>query len=161
MPAHGWQRTSGTMTGIMVDMIRTFAGEFETALDVHSDEMIRAAIHTVRRSRHSERVRAYSEAKGEVLRWHSLSDVSPVLSVTGWILIIVGLASLFITMAGFGLRRSLGQEVNVLKQSGFYRLSRNPQIVASALAVIGYAMLWPSWHTLGWVVLYGAVVVLQ
>ncbi|UCC64410.1 MAG: hypothetical protein JSV36_04955, partial [Anaerolineae bacterium] len=42
----------------------SFAGEFETVLDVHSDEMIRAAIHTVRHSRHSERVRAYSQAKG-------------------------------------------------------------------------------------------------
>jgi phosphohistidine swiveling domain-containing protein len=42
----------------------SFAGEFETVLDVHSDEMIRTAIHTVRHSRHSERVRAYSVAKG-------------------------------------------------------------------------------------------------
>lgn len=42
----------------------SFAGEFETVLDVHTDEMIRAAIRTVRQSRHSERVRAYSEAKG-------------------------------------------------------------------------------------------------
>jgi phosphohistidine swiveling domain-containing protein len=44
--------------------IASFAGEFETVLDVHSDEMIRVAIHTVRHSRHSERVRAYSDAKG-------------------------------------------------------------------------------------------------
>ncbi len=42
----------------------SFAGEFETVLDVHSDEVVREAIRTVRRSRHSERVRAYSEAKG-------------------------------------------------------------------------------------------------
>ncbi len=42
----------------------SFAGEFETVLDVHSDEMIREAIHTVRRSRHSERVQVYSEAHG-------------------------------------------------------------------------------------------------
>jgi pyruvate,water dikinase len=42
----------------------SFAGEFETVLDVHTDEMIRAAIHTVRQSRHSDRVRAYSQAKG-------------------------------------------------------------------------------------------------
>jgi phosphohistidine swiveling domain-containing protein len=42
----------------------SFAGEFETVLDVHSDDMIREAIRTVRRSRHSERVRAYSEAQG-------------------------------------------------------------------------------------------------
>jgi len=42
----------------------SFAGEFETVLDVHTDEMIREAIRTVRRSGQSERVRAYSEAKG-------------------------------------------------------------------------------------------------
>jgi len=42
----------------------SFAGEFETVLDVHSDEMVREAIRTVRRSGESERVRAYSEAKG-------------------------------------------------------------------------------------------------
>jgi phosphohistidine swiveling domain-containing protein len=42
----------------------SFAGEFETVLDVHSDEMVKEAILRVRSSRHSERVRAYSEAKG-------------------------------------------------------------------------------------------------
>jgi pyruvate,water dikinase len=42
----------------------SFAGEFETVLDVHSDEMVREAIRTVCRSRHSERVRVYSEARG-------------------------------------------------------------------------------------------------
>jgi pyruvate,water dikinase len=40
----------------------SFAGEFETVLDVSADEDIRAAIHTVRRSRHSARVQAYSQA---------------------------------------------------------------------------------------------------
>jgi phosphohistidine swiveling domain-containing protein len=42
----------------------SFAGEFETVLDVRTDEAVRAAIHAVRRSRHSERVRAYSRARG-------------------------------------------------------------------------------------------------
>jgi phosphohistidine swiveling domain-containing protein len=42
----------------------SFAGEFETVLDVHSDERVQAAIETVRHSRHAERVLAYSEAKG-------------------------------------------------------------------------------------------------
>ena len=42
----------------------SFAGEFETVLDVHTDEMVREAIHTVRRSRRYDRVRAYSEARG-------------------------------------------------------------------------------------------------
>jgi phosphohistidine swiveling domain-containing protein len=42
----------------------SFAGEFETVLEVHADEMIRQAIQAVRRSRHSERVRVYSQARG-------------------------------------------------------------------------------------------------
>jgi phosphohistidine swiveling domain-containing protein len=42
----------------------SFAGEFETVLDVRTDQMVQEAIHTVRRSRHSDRVRAYSQAKG-------------------------------------------------------------------------------------------------
>jgi len=42
----------------------SFAGEFETVLDVHTDETIREAVRTVRRSRHSERVQTYSQAKG-------------------------------------------------------------------------------------------------
>lgn len=42
----------------------SFAGEFETVLDVHTDEAIQAAIHTVRHSRHSERVQVYSKVRG-------------------------------------------------------------------------------------------------
>ncbi len=42
----------------------SFAGEFETVLNVRTDEEIRKAIHTVYRSRQSERVQAYSQAKG-------------------------------------------------------------------------------------------------
>ena len=42
----------------------SFAGEFETVLDVHSDTAILAAILQVRNSRKSERVQAYSQAKG-------------------------------------------------------------------------------------------------
>ena len=42
----------------------SFAGEFETVLDVHTDEMVHAAIQTVRRSRGSERVQVYTQAKG-------------------------------------------------------------------------------------------------
>jgi phosphohistidine swiveling domain-containing protein len=42
----------------------SFAGEFETVLDVRSDEAVREAIGAVRRSRHAERVRAYARARG-------------------------------------------------------------------------------------------------
>ena len=42
----------------------SFAGQFETVLGVNEDERLREAILTVRRSRRSRRVRAYSRAKG-------------------------------------------------------------------------------------------------
>jgi pyruvate,water dikinase len=42
----------------------SFAGEFETILDVHTDEEICEAIRTVRRSRHNARVQAYTQAQG-------------------------------------------------------------------------------------------------
>ncbi|MHA2295032.1 MAG: PEP/pyruvate-binding domain-containing protein [Candidatus Hodarchaeales archaeon] len=42
----------------------SFAGEFDTVLDVKTKENIHEAIQAVRESRHSERVKAYSIAKG-------------------------------------------------------------------------------------------------
>jgi pyruvate,water dikinase len=42
----------------------SFAGEFETVLGVRSDDEVRGAVETVRRSRHAERVEAYSQAHG-------------------------------------------------------------------------------------------------
>jgi pyruvate,water dikinase len=42
----------------------SFAGEFETVLDVKNDDDIRRAIQTVRRSRNTKRVQAYSAAQG-------------------------------------------------------------------------------------------------
>lgn len=42
----------------------SFAGEFETVLDVRSGEAVRAAVLQVRRSRESERVKVYSKKKG-------------------------------------------------------------------------------------------------
>ena len=42
----------------------SFAGEFETVLNVRTDEEIRQAIDTVHRSTQNERVQAYSKARG-------------------------------------------------------------------------------------------------
>ena len=45
-------------------VLASFAGAFETVLNVRSDDEVRAAINTVYQSRHSERVQAYSQAQG-------------------------------------------------------------------------------------------------
>jgi protein-S-isoprenylcysteine O-methyltransferase Ste14 len=82
------------------------------------------------------------------------ADVSPTLRTFAWLCITIGLAAMFILISWFGWLRAMGQKVDTLMQSGAYRITRNPQIVACSIAVIGYALLWPSWHTFGWVILF-------
>lgn len=81
-------------------------------------------------------------------------EVGPVLRLVAWILIIFGLGVTLIAMARLGIHRMHGLDSRALEASGLYRLNRNPQIVGSGLAVLGYALYWPSWHTAGWLVLY-------
>ena len=64
---------------------------------------------------------------------------------------------LIIALGGLGLSRSAGQESISLENSGLYRLSRNPQLMGGALLIIGYVLLWLSWYSLGWFVLYLAM----
>lgn len=87
----------------------------------------------------------------------SASPVDPVLRASARVLIVVGLGIMLIAMARLGIRRLHGLSSAALERSGLYGVSRNPQTVGSALAVIGYAMYWPSWHTVGWVVLYAVI----
>ena len=56
----------------------SFAGEFETVLNVHTDEDVRNAIHTVHDSRQSERVQVYSQAQG-ISAAHEVAVVVQVL----------------------------------------------------------------------------------
>ena len=59
--------------------VASFAGEFETVLDVHTDAAIHDAIHTVRRSRHAKRVQVYSQAKGIASDGHDGSQEMAVV----------------------------------------------------------------------------------
>ena len=52
----------------------SFAGEFETVLEITTEEELRTAIRTVRQSRLSDRVKAYSQAKGMEFR-HEMAIV--------------------------------------------------------------------------------------
>ena len=81
-----------------------------------------------------------------------------LLRIVAWILSMGGLALLFAGMIKLGLARLHGLSVDPLEQSSLYRFTRNPQIVGSMVAVVGYALFWPSWHTLGWVILFAVLV---
>jgi len=78
-------------------------------------------------------------------------------SAVGFGTIAIGAVVTLWSMIGLGLRTALGQETGRLDRSGFYRYTRNPQIVAYSVVVIGSALLWPSIYSLGWILIYGAM----
>jgi protein-S-isoprenylcysteine O-methyltransferase Ste14 len=72
-------------------------------------------------------------------------------------LICIGIITTLIAMISLGFKRLFGQESDSIKQSGFYRFTRNPQLLTYGIAVIGFALLWPSWYSFSWIFLYGLI----
>ncbi len=72
--------------------------------------------------------------------------VGLALRVPGWILFGGGVAVTLFLIVALGIRRSHGFQVDGLRQTGFYGHSRNPQVVAFVIAMIGYGLLWPTWQ---------------
>jgi protein-S-isoprenylcysteine O-methyltransferase Ste14 len=89
--------------------------------------------------------------------WLPDRDTYPLIRYIGMALIVAGLALVLIAMASLGFRPSFGQEVNVLKQTGLYSLTRNPQIVGGLPLILGIVLRWPSWYALGWGVIFAAM----
>jgi len=73
--------------------------------------------------------------------------------VLGWVLFIGGWLVVFAAFFRLGIRRSHGLQANMLRQTGLYRLTRNPQVVAFIVAMIGYLVLWPTWRNAGVLIL--------
>jgi protein-S-isoprenylcysteine O-methyltransferase Ste14 len=84
-------------------------------------------------------------------------QVGPLWALVGYTLVGLGLTGALGTMVVFGLGRAFGLVTDSLIQTGPYRISRNPQIVAFAVAMIGAVVLWPSWYAFGWLVLFAPV----
>lgn len=84
-------------------------------------------------------------------------DLNPYVETAGWILIALGGASTIMAMMGLSWRTTFGGGRHHLRQSGFYGITRNPQLAGFALLILGYALFWISWYTVGWLVLYGAI----
>jgi protein-S-isoprenylcysteine O-methyltransferase Ste14 len=91
------------------------------------------------------------------LVWFAGPPVGPALTLIGSALVVIGMGSAVAAMVSLGMGVVMGQQAGGLKQTGWYGLSRNPQIVGGGLAVIGVALLWPSWYALGWVAI-GAII---
>jgi len=80
------------------------------------------------------------------------------LAYAATVLIVLGLVLGLASMAYLGFRRSCGQQVDKLRQTGIYGLSRNPQVVTFSLMILGVVLRWPSWYALGWVMIFAAMI---
>ncbi len=79
--------------------------------------------------------------------------VPPVQAAVGWILFVGGWMLVLFSLLRLGVRRSHGVRVTGLVETGFYRVSRNPQATAFLVSLAGYLLLWPTWRNAGVVLL--------
>ena len=83
--------------------------------------------------------------------------IGPLPKVIGLLILFGGLVLMFSAMIWLGLLRTFVQKTNGLMQSGYYRISRNAQVLGCMPFGIGFAVLWPSWYGLGWALLFAAI----
>ena len=74
----------------------------------------------------------------------------------------LGLAALGIlltlwTMGRLGFKKACGQPSDKLHIVGFYRWSRNPQLVFYGLALLGFVVLWPAPYAIIWLLVYAVI----
>ena len=89
-------------------------------------------------------------------RLSAIDTSSPLFGVS-LVLIGGGLVLLLTSMGRLGGKKTIGQETTGLYCAHVYRHSRNPQVLFYGLAVVGYALLWPSWQGVIWVLLYAGL----
>jgi protein-S-isoprenylcysteine O-methyltransferase Ste14 len=79
---------------------------------------------------------------------------NPFQLVVGLGLIAIGISLTLWAMAGLGFKHACGQPPDKLHIAGFYRWSRNPQLVFYALALLGFLVLWPAPFGVIWLLVY-------
>ena len=88
--------------------------------------------------------------------WPAL-HVGPAVRSIGWVCVGLGAVTMVLAIAWLSLLRTHGLAADVLVQTGPYGLSRNPQLVCFGLGLIGFAVLWASFHMLVSVVLFAVL----
>jgi len=77
-----------------------------------------------------------------------------ILKLLSLFIFCFGLIVLLIAWFGLGSKRSFGQDKNTLNTIGIYHYSRNPQLVGYGILLLGFAILFISWYSIGWFVQY-------
>jgi protein-S-isoprenylcysteine O-methyltransferase Ste14 len=83
-----------------------------------------------------------------------LMSLTTIQNFIAFSLFWIGIITTVMAMINLGYKRVFGYGDDQLRQTGFYRFSRNPQILTYGLALVGVGLFWPSWYALAWILLY-------
>jgi protein-S-isoprenylcysteine O-methyltransferase Ste14 len=82
---------------------------------------------------------------------------NPIHRAGSALLIIGGLLLTLSSMSNLGFKKAVGQDTEDLHEKGFYRWTRNPQLIFYGVLLIGWASLYPDWRALIWLLVYGMI----
>lgn len=77
-----------------------------------------------------------------------------ILRIISIVFIIIGFIIVAISMFGLGYGRTMGQDKQLLKTKGLYKYSRNPQLIGYGMILVAFVLLYLSWFSLGWFIIY-------
>ena len=91
--------------------------------------------------------------------WPELPPLPPnkLQLIVGLGLAALGVLLTLWTMSRLGFKKACGQSSDKLHIVGFYRWSRNPQLVFYGLVLLGLVALWPAPYAIIWLLVYAVL----
>ncbi len=90
------------------------------------------------------------------VKWPNIPPIPEniILRIISIIFIIIGFLIVAVAMSGLGYGRTMGQDKKSLKTNGLYKYSRNPQLIGYGMILIAVVVLYLSWLSIGWLIIY-------
>lgn len=90
------------------------------------------------------------------VKWPNLPSIPEniILQIISIVFIIIGFLIIAVAMSGLGYGRTMGQDKKSLNTNGLYKYSRNPQLIGYGMILIAFVVLYLSWFSIGWFIIY-------
>lgn len=90
------------------------------------------------------------------VKWPNIPPIPEniILRIISMIFIIIGFLIVAVAMSGLGYGRTMGQDKKLLNTKGLYKYSRNPQLIGYGMILIAVVVLYLSWFSIGWFIIY-------
>ena len=90
------------------------------------------------------------------VKWPNIPPIpeNMTLRILSIVFIIIGFLIVAIGMSSLGYGRTMGQGKKSLNTDGLYKYSRNPQLIGYGMILIAFVLLYLSWFSIGWFIIY-------